>query len=87
MNIIERMTEKPLLIVKQVFIKEFGSSLTSGRKRINPMPRPNSAKIAKRLNVEINTEVKPIVSMSYTLAAIIQKKNPNTELNPAPKIK
>lgn len=79
--------ENKLLNVKHEFIKEFPSSLESGRNRISPMPSPSSAMTAIKVRIETRAETNPIISVEYNRVANIQNKKPKSEVNPVPKIK
>ena len=86
-NIIARRLEKRLLRVKQVLIKEFSLSPAPGRNRINPIPKPSSAIIAKIPKTERIAVVRPISVVSNNLAAIIQKRKVRPDWIPDPMIR
>lgn len=86
-NNIARRIEKRLLTVKHVLIKAFSLSSAPGRNLINPIPKPNSAIIAKIPKTEKRAVIRPIVDGSYNRAAIIQKRNVRPDWIPVPIIR
>jgi len=72
--------------VKQEFSILFPHSPALGRKRIRPIPKPNSEKIAKIPNDEIAAVVSPTASTEKILVATTKKRKPKKLFNAAPAI-